>query len=69
MNVAFYAPIVFMMLLIVALVITVVCKISWKKELPSHMYTPFDYIAGQAIEEFHEEREECSKEEELKGSG
>ncbi|MEM1506104.1 DUF3951 domain-containing protein [Domibacillus sp. 8LH] len=65
MNVAFYAPVVFT-LLMAALVITVVCKMIWKKELPSHSYTPFDYIAGQAIKELHEEREERLREEEPK---
>ncbi|WNS78212.1 DUF3951 domain-containing protein [Domibacillus sp. DTU_2020_1001157_1_SI_ALB_TIR_016] len=68
MNVAFYAPIIFT-LLIVALVITVVFKMIWKKELPSHTYTPFDYIAGQTIEEFHDEKEERSREDEPQGNG
>lgn len=65
MNVAFYVPVGFT-LLIVVLVITVVCKMIWKKELPSHTYTPFDYIAGQTVEEFHEEKEERSREDEPK---
>ncbi|WP_050183881.1 DUF3951 domain-containing protein [Domibacillus robiginosus] len=45
-------------LIMVILVSIVACKMIWKGEIPGHSYTPFDYIAGQTNEAFHEEKKE-----------
>ncbi|MDZ5712682.1 DUF3951 domain-containing protein [Jeotgalibacillus sp. HH7-29] len=49
-------------------VCTIVSVLGYKmfvtKETPTNFYTPFDYIAGQDREEFHEERKEDEQAEE-----
>ncbi|MCD5323426.1 MULTISPECIES: DUF3951 domain-containing protein [Pontibacillus] len=63
MDYLFYSSSLFT-LLFALLIGIVVYKVMIKKERPSNYYTPFDHIAGQSIDEFHEERQEDEQEEE-----
>lgn len=41
----------------------IIIKTVWHRKLPRNYYTPFDYLAGQTEEEFHEEQNERELEE------
>jgi hypothetical protein len=59
-----FSLIVLVAILIVSiplLIITV--KTVWQRKLPRNYYTPFDYLAAQTEEEFHEEHNEREIEE------
>ncbi|MET3084139.1 DUF3951 domain-containing protein [Priestia megaterium] len=36
----------------------IIVKTVWHRKLPRNYYTPFDYLAVQTEEEFHEEQTE-----------
>ncbi|MHC8968857.1 DUF3951 domain-containing protein [Priestia aryabhattai] len=36
----------------------IIVKTVWHRKLPRNYYTPFDYLAAQTEEEFHEEQNE-----------
>ncbi|MDG5473718.1 DUF3951 domain-containing protein [Jeotgalibacillus sp. ET6] len=55
-----------LVLFICIVVLTVAFKMFIRKETPTNFYTPFDYIAGQDHNEFHEERKEDEQAEEIK---
>lgn len=57
-------------LLVLAAILTVsiplmimMIKTVWHRKLPRNYYTPFDYLAAQTEEEFHEEQNEREIEE------
>ncbi|MEI2378580.1 DUF3951 domain-containing protein [Priestia megaterium] len=57
-------------LLVLAAILTVsipllfiIVKTVWQRKLPRDYYTPFDYLAAQTEEEFHEEQNERELEE------
>ncbi|MDC7769733.1 DUF3951 domain-containing protein [Priestia megaterium] len=57
-------------LLVLAAILTVsiplmiiMIKTVWQRKLPRNYYTPFDYLAAQTEEEFHEEQNERELEE------
>lgn len=57
-------------LLVLAAILTVsiplmiiMIKTVWHRKLPRNYYTPFDYLAAQTEEEFHEEQNERELEE------
>ncbi|MFS8603693.1 DUF3951 domain-containing protein [Priestia megaterium] len=57
-------------LLVLAAILTVsiplmiiMIKTVWHRKLPRNYYTPFDYLAAQIEEEFHEEQNEREIEE------
>ncbi|ASK60958.1 DUF3951 domain-containing protein [Virgibacillus phasianinus] len=52
-----YSSAIFIFVMVV-LVCIIAFKIFVKKERPDNSYTPFDHIAGQAEDEFHEKQEE-----------
>ncbi|MFQ6387908.1 DUF3951 domain-containing protein [Priestia aryabhattai] len=41
----------------------IIIKTVWHRKLPRNYYTPFDYLAAQTEEEFHEEQNERELEE------
>ncbi|MGZ0878308.1 DUF3951 domain-containing protein [Priestia megaterium] len=41
----------------------IIIKTVWQRKLPHNYYTPFDYLAAQTEEEFHEEQNEREIEE------
>ena len=41
----------------------IIVKTVWHRKLPRNYYTPFDYLAAQTEEEFHEEQNERELEE------
>ncbi|MBQ4868885.1 DUF3951 domain-containing protein [Priestia megaterium] len=41
----------------------IIVKTVWHRKLPRNYYTPFDYLAAQTEEEFHEEQNEREIEE------
>ncbi|MEK4718511.1 DUF3951 domain-containing protein [Priestia sp. FSL W8-0524] len=41
----------------------IMIKTVWHRKLPRNYYTPFDYLAAQTEEEFHEEQNEREIEE------
>lgn len=41
----------------------IIVKTVWQRKLPHNYYTPFDYLAAQTEEEFHEEQNEREIEE------
>ncbi|ADF39585.1 MULTISPECIES: DUF3951 domain-containing protein [Priestia] len=41
----------------------IIVKTVWQRKLPRNYYTPFDYLAAQTEEEFHEEQNERELEE------
>ncbi|KWU58840.1 DUF3951 domain-containing protein [Priestia megaterium] len=41
----------------------IMIKTVWHRKLPRNYYTPFDYLAAQTEEEFHEEQNERELEE------
>ncbi|MEH7361399.1 MULTISPECIES: DUF3951 domain-containing protein [Priestia] len=43
--------------------IIIMIKTVWQRKLPRNYYTPFDYLAAQTEEEFHEEQNEREIEE------
>lgn len=56
-----YSSVVFIIVM-VTLICIIAYKVFIKKEKPNNYYTPFDYIAGQTEDEFHEEQGEKEKE-------
>ncbi|SDD47099.1 Protein of unknown function [Priestia aryabhattai B8W22] len=47
----------------IPLMIIIIIKTVWHRKLPRNYYTPFDYLAAQTEEEFHEEQNERELEE------
>ncbi|MEI2340613.1 DUF3951 domain-containing protein [Priestia megaterium] len=41
----------------------IIVKTVWHRKIPRNYYTPFDYLAAQTEEEFHEEQNEREIEE------
>ncbi|MEI2442526.1 DUF3951 domain-containing protein [Priestia megaterium] len=41
----------------------IIVKTVWHRKIPRNYYTPFDYLAAQTEEEFHEEQNERELEE------
>ncbi|MED4281074.1 DUF3951 domain-containing protein [Priestia megaterium] len=60
---------IFSLLVLVAILtvsiplLIVIVKTVWQRKLPRNYYTPFDYLAAQTEEEFHEEQNEREIEE------
>ncbi|GAB1769570.1 MULTISPECIES: DUF3951 domain-containing protein [Priestia] len=60
---------VFSLLVLVAVLMVsiplliIIVKTVWHRKLPRNYYTPFDYLATQTEEEFHEEQNEREIEE------
>ncbi|MED3916381.1 DUF3951 domain-containing protein [Priestia megaterium] len=55
---------IFSLLVLVAILtvsiplLMIIVKTVWQRKLPRNYYTPFDYLAAQTEEEFHEEQNE-----------
>ncbi|MED4265836.1 DUF3951 domain-containing protein [Priestia megaterium] len=60
---------IFSLLVLVAILtvsiplLIIIVKTVWQRKLPRNYYTPFDYLAAQTEEEFHEEQNEREIEE------
>ncbi len=60
---------IFSLLVLVAILtvsiplLIIIVKTVWHRKLPRNYYTPFDYLAAQTEEEFHEEQNEREIEE------
>lgn len=60
---------IFSLLVLVAILtvsiplLIIIVKTIWHRKLPHNYYTPFDYLAAQTAEEFHEEQDEREIEE------
>ncbi|AVX08780.1 DUF3951 domain-containing protein [Priestia megaterium] len=60
---------IFWLLVLVAILtvsiplLIIIVKTVWHRKLPRNYYTPFDYLAAQTEEEFHEEQNEREIEE------
>ncbi|MED4236796.1 DUF3951 domain-containing protein [Priestia megaterium] len=60
---------IFSLLVLVAILtvsiplLIIIVKTVWQRKLPRNYYTPFDYVAAQTEEEFHEEQNEREIEE------
>ncbi|MBE2973439.1 DUF3951 domain-containing protein [Priestia megaterium] len=60
---------IFSLLVLVAILtvsiplLIIIVKTVWRRKLPRNYYTPFDYLAAQTEEEFHEEQNEREIEE------
>ena len=60
---------IFWLLVLVAILtvsiplLIIIVKTVWHRKLPRNYYTPFDYLAAQTEEEFHEEQNERELEE------
>ncbi|MGG2088022.1 DUF3951 domain-containing protein [Priestia aryabhattai] len=60
---------IFSLLVLVAILtvsiplLIIIVKTVWHRKLPRNYYTPFDYLAAQTEEEFHEEQTERELEE------
>ena len=60
---------IFWLLVLVAILtvsiplLIIIVKTVWHRKLPRNYYTPFDYLAAQTEEEFHEEQNEQEIEE------
>ncbi|MEJ9223636.1 MULTISPECIES: DUF3951 domain-containing protein [Priestia] len=60
---------IFLLLVLVAILtvsiplLIIIVKTVWHRKIPRNYYTPFDYLAAQTEEEFHEEQNERELEE------
>jgi len=60
---------IFSLLVLVAILtvsiplLIIIVKTVWQRKLPRNYYMPFDYLAAQTEEEFHEEQNEREIEE------
>ncbi|MED3899016.1 DUF3951 domain-containing protein [Priestia megaterium] len=60
---------IFWLLVLVAILtvsiplLIIIVKTVWHRKIPRNYYTPFDYLAAQTEEEFHEEQNEREIEE------
>jgi len=60
---AFSLLILVVILMVSIPLMIIIVKTVWHRKLPRNYYTPFDYLAVQTEEEFHEEQTEREIEE------
>ena len=60
---AFSLLILVAILMVIIPLMIIIVKTVWHRKLPRNYYTPFDYLAAQTEEEFHEEQTEREIEE------